>query len=91
MVLERLYRLAGEPLVFFGVASALLGVGVWSTSASPTVSQRPWFMTAVPGAFHGLMVVLLVFAGIGTAEPALYLVFLLSTLTSMTAFRGPTP
>lgn len=88
VVLERLYRIAGEPLVFFGVASALLGVGVWSAPASPAGSVRPWFVTVVPGAFHGLTLVLLVLAGTGEAQPELYLVLPLAAIVSLIVFRS---
>lgn len=88
--LEKVYPIAGEPLTFFAVASLLLGLSWWARRGpelEPAAAPRPWFVTGVPVAFHGLNLALLVFAGVGVAQPALYLVFLAASLASLFAFR----
>lgn len=89
VVLERVYPHLGEPLTFILLASLFLGISTWAACTAQAVTPPQWFLTAVPGAYHGLMLVLLLLTGFGLGNPEALVGLPLAAISSLFAFRFP--
>ena len=88
--LDAAYGVLTEPVVFAIVAATLLlAAAAALAQAAPEASPRPWYLTAVPVVFHGLLLLFLYLEGLYQAEVTLVILMPLAAFASLVGYRHP--
>ena len=87
--LELAYVVVGEPFTLFVLCAVLLSLVAWSSGRASASGVPPWYLTGIPVVYHGLMLVMVLFAGVGVQVPELYVILPVAAIASLFGFRFP--